>query len=399
LLAHVGWQKVTRKKLRFVSHAIARSSQLRLIVEIHGLVSVAHMDSTLLDQIRHLCRDRAAYEHLKAILVQQERVHQLSCDERYEKLVSERLLDAQPSELFSNDLFINIIAREKALAQLAETIVRSLSLELVIPIALQVAQKILQVDRVAIFRRHSDGRGEFVNDAIASGVMSLVDMPEKQLSLARYMIESTQTEEVGQTVDSIRSSSLSAHIVNLFEQIGISSYVANQIYAGQEIWGTLVAFTGGAYYSWTESDRTSLSLIAAQIGIAISLNDLRQQSLDLTNDLQTLQMKLDDLQQTVASIAKSEAAASIAKSDAAASIVKSEVPSLMTEVFSLDLSDDLDEQARESGLEESELEELKAQIDVQIEVAQPLLTEALLAEACEGDRDPAIDPLIRNLLR
>jgi GAF domain-containing protein/HPt (histidine-containing phosphotransfer) domain-containing protein len=259
------------------------------------------MDSTLLDQVRHLCRDRAAYEHLKAILVQQERVHQISWEERYEKLVSAQSSDTQ------TDIFSNIIAREKALAQLADAIQRSPSLELVLQIAVQVAQKLLQVDRVAIFRGHPDGRGEFATDAIAAGVTSLADMPERQLSLARHMIESTDPEHAAQTIDSIRTSSLSSHIVTLLEQIGISSYAANKIYAGQDVWGTLVAFHGSVYHSWSESDRTSLSLIAAQVGIAISLTNLRQQSQELTDDLQTLQIELDDLQQTVVELAEKEA--------------------------------------------------------------------------------------------
>ena len=264
------------------------------------------MDSTLLDQIRHLCRDRAAYEHLKAILVQQERVHQLSWEERYEKLISAQSTDAPAS-----DIFRNIIAREKALAQLADAIQRSPSLELVLQIAVQVAQKLLQVDRVAIFRCHPDGRGEFVTDAIATGLTSLAAMPERQLSLARHMIESTNTENSAQTIDSIRTSSLSSHIVTLLEQIGISFYAANKIYAGQEVWGTLVAFHGSAYHSWSDSDRTSLSLIAAQIGIAISLTNLRQQSQELTDDLQSLQVELNNLQQTVAEIAESATHATV----------------------------------------------------------------------------------------
>ena len=256
------------------------------------------MDSTLLDQVRHLCRDRAAYEHLKAILVQQERVHQISWEERYEKLIAAQSSDSQ------TDIFSNIIAREKAIAQLADAIQRSPSLELVLQIAVQVAQKLLQVDRVAIFRCYPDGRGEFTTDAIASGLTSLADMPERQLSLARHMIEATDPEQSAQTIDSIRTSSLSSHIVTLLEQIGISSYAANKIYAGQDVWGTLVAFHGNVYHSWSESDRTSLSLIAAQIGIAISLTNLRQQSQELTNDLQTLQIELDNLQQTVAELAE-----------------------------------------------------------------------------------------------
>jgi GAF domain-containing protein len=268
------------------------------------------MDSTLLDQIRHLCRDRAAYEHLKAILVQQERVHQLSWEERYEKLMSAQASDQQ------TDLFRNIIAREKSLAQLADAIQRSQSLELVLQVAVQVTQKLLQVDRVAIFRRYPDGRGEFVTDAIASGLMSLVDMPERQLTLAKHMIESTEVEEhSNQTVDSIRSSSLSSHIVTLLEQIGISSYAVNKIYAGQEVWGTLVAFHGSAYHSWSESDRTSLSLIASQIGIAISLTNLRQQSQDLTQDLEDLQSEITLLQQAVKEISQQEVESFIADNE------------------------------------------------------------------------------------
>ncbi|ELS33738.1 MULTISPECIES: GAF domain-containing protein [Pseudanabaena] len=258
------------------------------------------MDSTLLDQIRHLCRDRAAYERLKAILVQQERVHQLSWEEHQEKMMATEAVDGNASDIFSN-----IIAREKALAQLADAIQRSPSLDLVLQIAVQVAQQLLQVDRVALFHCHANGQAQFVTDAIATGLISLTSMPERQLSLARHMIESTEPDHSAQIVDSIRSSSLSSHIVTLLEQIGISSYVANKIYAGQEVWGTLVAFHGRAYHNWSESDRTSLSLVAAQIGIAISLVNLRQQSQELTDDLHSLRLELDNLQQIVTEIAES----------------------------------------------------------------------------------------------
>lgn len=315
------------------------------------------MDSTLLDQIRHLCRDRAAYEHLKAILVQQERVLQLSWEERYEKLVSEQVADTQASNVFSN-----ILAREKALAQLADAIQRSPSLELVLQVAVHVAQKVLQVDRVAIFRRHPDGRGEFATDAIASGIISIADMPERQLLLARYMIESMQTEQSAQIVDSISSSSLSSHIITLLEQIGISSYAANKIYAGHEVWGALVAFHGSAYHSWSESDRTSLSLVTSQIGIAISLSNLRQQSQDLTAELHSLKMELDDLQQTVTDIINHEPKTTIVSPD-------NLVDESIITIFSLDdignstddVDDDLADNQSESVLLVNQVEQVLEQ--------------------------------------
>jgi|GEM_PF-613741 len=257
------------------------------------------MDSTLLNQVRHLCRDRASYEHLKAILVQQERVHQLSWEDRYEQLVATQTGEQQTSNIFGN-----ILVREKALAQLADAIQRSPSLDLVLQVAVQVAQKLLQVDRVAIFRCDAEGRGEFTTDAIAAGLISLADMPERQLSLSRHMIESTQAESSIQIVDSIRASSLSSHIVTLLEQIGISSYAANKIYAGQGVWGTLVAFHSSVYHVWTESDRTSLSLVATQIGVAIALANLRLQTQELSSDLQALQVELNQLQQTVTELAE-----------------------------------------------------------------------------------------------
>jgi GAF domain-containing protein/HPt (histidine-containing phosphotransfer) domain-containing protein len=257
------------------------------------------MDSTLLNQVRHLCRDRASYEHLKAILVQQERVHQLSWEDRYEQLVATQTDEQQTSNIFGN-----ILVREKALAQLADAIQRSPSLDLVLQVAVQVAQKLLQVDRVAIFRCDAEGRGEFTTDAIAAGLISLADMPERQLSLSRHMIESTQAESSIQIVDSIRASSLSSHIVILLEQIGISSYTANKIYAGQGVWGTLVAFHSSVYHVWTESDRTSLSLVATQISVAIALANLRLQTQELSSNLQVLQVELNQLQQTVTELAE-----------------------------------------------------------------------------------------------
>ncbi len=259
------------------------------------------MDSTLLDQIRHLCRDRAAYEHLKAILVQQERIHQLSWEEQSAKLLA-------TSEAQGTDAFGNIIAREKALAQLAEAMQRSPSLDLVLQIAVQSAQKLLQVDRVAIFRHYPDGLGEFITDAIATGVPSLAEMPERQHSLTRHIIESTQSEDSVQIFNSITNSSLSTHSINLLEQIGIASYAANKIYAGQKLWGTIIAFHSSNYHSWSEVDRTSLALISAQIGIAIALSNLRHQSQSLAHDLQVLQLEVNNLQQAVNEIAKAEIA-------------------------------------------------------------------------------------------
>ena len=256
------------------------------------------MDSTLLDQIRHLCRDRAAYEHLKAILVQQERVHQLSWEEQHIKLIAR-------SETHETDPSFDILAREKALAQLAEAMQRSPSLELVLQVAVQTAQKLLQVDRVAIFRHHSDGLGEFMTDAIATGLLSLAEMSSRH-SLTRHIIESTQIEDSAQTFNSISNSSLSTHSINLLEQIGIASYAANKIYVGQEFWGTVVAFHGSNYHNWSESDRTSLSLISAQIGIAVTLSNLRQQSQSLAHDLQVLQVEFNNLQPKVNEIVKAE---------------------------------------------------------------------------------------------
>jgi HPt (histidine-containing phosphotransfer) domain-containing protein len=256
------------------------------------------MDSTLLDQIRHLCRDRAAYEHLKAILVQQERVHQLSWEEQYIKLIAR-------SETQETDPSLDILVREKALAQLAEAMQQSPSLELVLQVAVQTAQKLLQVDRVAIFRHHSDGLGEFITDAIATGLLSLAEMSSRH-SLTRHIIESTQIEDSAQTFNSISNSNLSTHSINLLEQIGIASYAANKIHVGQEFWGTVVAFHGSNYHNWSESDRTSLSLISAQIGIAVTLSNLRQQSQSLAHDLQVLQLEFNNLQPKVNEIVESE---------------------------------------------------------------------------------------------
>ena len=348
------------------------------------------MDSTLLDQIRHLCRDRAAYEHLKAILVQQERVHQLSWEERYEKLIS-----AQSTEAPNSDIFSNIIAREKALAQLADAIQRSPSLELVLQIAVQVAQKLLQVDRVAIFRCHPDGRGEFVTDAIATGLTSLADMPERQLSLARHMIESTHTEHSAQTIDSIRTSSLSSHIVTLLEQIGISFYAANKIYAGQEVWGTLVAFHGSAYHSWSDSDRTSLSLIAAQIGIAIALTNLRQQSQELTDDLQALQVELDNLQQTVVEIAEREAKSTIASAISSIEQITEPTIAQIIPPIAQDLVEDNSTKSANNDLESNDV--VVSQVDQALDEKESELKEpSVNPEETEEITDSQYVPIPQN---
>ena len=295
------------------------------------------MDSTLLDQIRHLCRDRAAYEKLKAILVQQERVHQLSWEDRYDNILSQ-----QESSSPASDIFKNIIAREKGLAQLADAIQRSPSLELVLQVAVQVTQKLLQVDRVAIFRQHSDGRSEFITDAIATGIKSLAEMPERQLLLSQHMLESTDSDQFTQTTEGIRSGNLSHHLSTLLEQINISSYAANKIYAGHDCWGVLVAFHGSVYHVWSESDRTSLSLVAAQIGIAISLADLRSQAHILTHDLHDLQMELENLQEVVTELAQQKSEVAIAPPEVQ---VDSEISPEMSQA--LDQEEDISEAAND----------------------------------------------------
>lgn len=155
--------------------------------------------------------------------------------------------------------------RQRALATTVEKIRQSLDIEVIFQTATQEVQQLLQVERVAIYRFHSDWSGEFVADSIVTGGTPIfTNQPE----IADGFLQATQAGKYPRH----------------------ETFVP--ILQGKKLWGLLVAYQNSQPRYWQDEEINLLAQVGLQLGVALQqaelLTQTRQQAEELTQTLQEL---------------------------------------------------------------------------------------------------------------
>jgi GAF domain-containing protein len=155
--------------------------------------------------------------------------------------------------------------RQRALATTVEKIRQSLDIDVIFQTATQEVQQLLQVERVAIYRFHSDWSGEFVADSIVTGGTPIfTNQPE----IANGLLQATQG----------------------------GKYPRNETFVpilqGEKLWGLLVAYQNSQPRYWQDEEINLLAQVGLQLGVALQqaelLTQTRQQAAELSQTLQEL---------------------------------------------------------------------------------------------------------------
>ncbi|MBN4005035.1 GAF domain-containing protein [Nostoc sp. LPT] len=132
--------------------------------------------------------------------------------------------------------------RQRALAHTVEKIRQSLEIEAIFKTTTQEVRRLLEVERVAIYRFYPDWSGEFVADSIVDGWTPMV---KPQPVTERVLVQGKQA----------------------------GKYARNEVFVpisqGEKLWGLLVAYQNSQPRYWQDEEINLLAQVGVQLGVAL----------------------------------------------------------------------------------------------------------------------------------
>ncbi|MBH8555670.1 GAF domain-containing protein [Nostocaceae cyanobacterium CENA357] len=193
--------------------------------------------------------------------------------------------------------------REKTLAATVEKIRQSLDLKTIFATSTKEVQRLLEVDRVTIYRFRSDWSGEFVAESLAQSWVLVEDIIP---AIADDYLQKTQGGDFanGQTlvVKDIYKTNSSVSYFALLEPMVARAYMIVPIFQGEKLWGLLAAYQNSEPRDWQEDEIDLLVQIGTQLGVGLQQAELlaqtQRQKEELTQTLKELQQAQSQLIQS-----------------------------------------------------------------------------------------------------
>jgi methyl-accepting chemotaxis protein PixJ len=163
-------------------------------------------------------------------------------------------------------------------------------------VAVQETQKLLNVERVAIYRFRPDYFGEFVYESETAGFPSLVGSAWEDTYLRDHRGGRFQNDESFVADDVYRAGLSDCHVAAL-EHFGVRSFIVVGIKQGDQLWGLLSAFQHSGIRQWSNREVMALTEIGRQLGLSLQeanyLLQLQEQSSYMANAAQISQSVTD----------------------------------------------------------------------------------------------------------
>ncbi len=165
--------------------------------------------------------------------------------------------------------------RDRVIAQLVDKIRSPLDIDTIFETTTLEILKLLQADRVAIFRFNADWSGNFVAESFAEGWTPLVGV---QTAIADTYLQQTQggryVNNETFTANDIYQAGLTDCHVNLLEQFQAKAFATAPILQGDKLWGVIAAYQNVSPRQWQSYEVESLTKIGTQIGVVLRHHEL-----------------------------------------------------------------------------------------------------------------------------
>ena len=193
------------------------------------------------------------------------------------------------------------LAQEQTMAQLIERMRQTLDLETIFKTTTQELRKILNCDRVGLYRFNPDWSGNFVFESVATGWFpvegrehsSIEDTYLQETQGGRYRHRETLA------VNDIYQMGFHPCHIQLLEHFQAKAFCIVPVFQGHKLWGLLTAYQNCAPRQWQLEEIKLLAQIGDRLGVAI-------QQAELVLQLQRAKEAADN-----ANLAKSEFLANI----------------------------------------------------------------------------------------
>lgn len=166
--------------------------------------------------------------------------------------------------------------RSQLFAEVTLKIRQSLQIEEILQTTVTEVQRILQCDRVVIFKVGSNGLGKIVTEAVNPDCVSVLN---QNINDDYFAIEYLQKYSQGRiyTVDDIQKAQIPPCLREFMQEFRIKAKLAVPILIKTKFWGLLVAHQCTNPRQWSSFETELLGQLADQIGIALAQADLLEQ--------------------------------------------------------------------------------------------------------------------------
>ncbi len=194
-------------------------------------------------------------------------------------------------------------AQQKAVYRVISKIRASLDLETIFRTTTKETCRLLEVERVSVYRFYEDWGGEFVGDFefTEAGWDDVGELGKNTVWNDSYLQEhqgGRYRNNEALVVSDIYQAGLSQCHIEMLEQFHIRSYATAPIFVKQKLWGILGAYQHSKPHDWETSEVEFLTQISAHLGFAVQqaqhLAEVKQnaQSLREASQQQTILFNL-----------------------------------------------------------------------------------------------------------
>ncbi|PAX53490.1 hypothetical protein CK510_13715 [Brunnivagina elsteri CCALA 953] len=168
------------------------------------------------------------------------------------------------------------ILRSQLLTEISLKIRQSLQTDEILQTTVTEIQKLLQADRLLIFRLWSDGTGVVVQESVVPEVMSILGKTIRDRCFTDELQEPYKRGKVS-TIPNVLEADISAPHRQLLEGFNVKSNLVVPILQREQLWGLLIAHQCDRVRTWNSAETELLRQLATQIGIALSQAQLLEQ--------------------------------------------------------------------------------------------------------------------------
>ncbi len=193
-----------------------------------------------------------------------------------------RVNDAHGNYIGSRATVIDISDRVKSRkqaklsAEIAQKIRQSLQLDEILQTAVEEVQKLLEVDRVLIFRFERDGSGKVVQEKVLPGYPVVMGSKIIDPCFDRSYHERYRQGRVYSVAD-ITQAGFAPCYVEFLQQFGVKASAIVPIQVRDRLWGLSIVHHCQSPRTWHQKEVETMSQISTQIGIAITQAQLLEQ--------------------------------------------------------------------------------------------------------------------------
>ncbi|RUR72293.1 PAS domain-containing protein [Chlorogloeopsis fritschii PCC 9212] len=183
--------------------------------------------------------------------------------------------------------------RSRLFADVTLKIRQSLQIDEILQTSVTEVQKLLQADRVLIFKMLSDGSGTVVKEEVVPGFPVTLGQNIIDPCFSEGYIEKYRQGRVG-TINNVEEDNIEPCYAEFLGKLAVKANLVVPILQHTKMWGLLIAHQCAHPRYWNESETELLLQLANQIGIALAQAKLLEQE---TRQRQELARSNDELQE------------------------------------------------------------------------------------------------------